>query len=163
MRVISLLSILFVLSAFAETSNINFTGVFVELVQTYIVGYMDGNSCTTDGGDWDADMEICFFNAQNTARVQESETGMSLLIDTIGGNAHSCVFEGPVTTVLPEAVVSEVEAGYYDDTTQSYVQGICRVTVKFQSADTVMVETNGKCSEFCGMRAMLEMGPANRQ
>lgn len=136
-------------------------GTFVEPTQTFVVSYQEASDCTTDGGDWDAEMEMCFFDAANTAKVSATADGLYLTVDTVGSNAHQCYFEGAVTKTTATTVVSEVEAMVWNGT--DFEAGTCEVTVTFENDDTVNVSNNGKCQEFCGARAWLSFGPATRQ
>jgi hypothetical protein len=101
---------------------------------------------------------MCFFDIENTVEVSGDSQGYKLVVATWGSNAHSCVFEGQVTQVLPQALVSEVPTEVYRD--GDFVPAVCEVTVSYENDETVNVSTNGNCQEWCGARAWLEMGPA---
>lgn len=137
-----------------------YVGKYVEEVQTFVVGYTNAADCTSDNGDWDAEMELCFFFVDNEVVVSGNANGYTMTVATWGSNAHSCVFEGPATKVLPNALVSEVPTEIYEYETGEWVPATCEVTVNYGEPETIDVTTNGNCQEFCGMRASLEMGPA---
>lgn len=139
-------------------NSIAYVGKFVEPVQTFVMGYETEADCQGDNGDWDSEMELCFFPIENEVFVTETTDSYALEITTWGANAHSCMFEGDVTRVLPNALISEVPVEIWVN--DAWVPAICEVTLNYSDSQTVEVSTNGNCYEFCGMRASLEMGPA---
>lgn len=157
--IFGLITLLIAANIFAVTSDgMTYLGLFAEPTQTFIVGYTEEAACVSDQGNWDSEMEMCFFDVENTVEVKGDSEGYSLDIVTTGSNAHSCWFEGKVTQVLEKALVSEVPAETFNGT--DWEPAICQVTVSYENDETVNVSTNGKCQEFCGARAWLEMGPA---
>lgn len=159
-HLIGLLTLVLAANLYAVANGgMTFIGTYVEPTQTFVVGYTAEAPCLEDGGDWDTDMEMCFFDTENTVEVSADAQGYSLVIATWGSNAHSCVFEERVTQVLPNALVSEVPTEIYNGDGQ-WVSAKCVVTVTFENDETLNVGTNGNCQEWCGARAWLEMGPA---
>ena len=152
-------SLIIAANLYAAISNgMTYIGTYAQPGQTFMMGYMDQATCVEDRGDWDTDMELCFFDIEQIVEVTGSSQGYNVVVATWGSNAHSCVFEGAVTEVLPNALVSKVPTEVYENGT--FVPGVCEVTVTYENDVTVNVSTNGKCQTFCGARAWLEMGPA---
>lgn len=149
------------LFATVHDSTADLLGNFEEPTMTFIIGYEDASACSNDNGDWDAEMEMCFFNTENTIEVSANANGLFLSIATVGSNAHQCYFEGSVTKTTSSSLISEVESMVWNG--DDYVPGKCIVTATYENADTVSVSTNGQCQEYCGARAWLEFGPATRK
>jgi hypothetical protein len=160
MKTISVFVSILLFSTFSFAQDFQ-TGTFVEPTQTFVISYMNEADCSADSGSWDNEMEMCFFDVENEATVSKKEEGLFLDIVTTGSNAHSCWFEGPVTSQSENTLVSAVEAMVWNG--DDWTNGTCEVTVTYEDADTVNVSTNGQCQEFCGARAWLEMGPAIRK
>ena len=157
--IITVVTLIIAANLYAVVSNgMTYLGTYSQPGQTFVVGYFEEAACVQDNGDWDAEMEMCFFDIENTVEVSGDSQGYKLVVATWGSNAHSCVFEGQVTQVLPQALVSEVPTEVYRD--GEFVPAVCEVTVNYENDETVNVSTNGNCQEWCGARAWLEMGPA---
>ncbi|MCO5142040.1 MAG: hypothetical protein M9962_03000 [Oligoflexia bacterium] len=158
--------VLLVLSTLGTASINHLFGTFSEPTQTFVVGYEDQASCDSDGGQWDTEMEMCFFDAENTVELKEENGKIKLLVDTIGSNAHSCSFEGEAVQTTASQFVSKVDSTEYDqDENGNWVEipVVCEVTVDFLDENSVTVDNNGKCREFCGMRAWLSVDKATRK
>ena len=144
-------------------------GVFAYAHHTGIVGYEDEKSCAADQGDWDQDMELCFFNVEDSVQVKKTQVPevFQLNVDTVGSNGHSCSFEGEATVQSNDLLMSSVKTEVWQENAQTgeweSVSATCEVTVKYADINTTAVSTNGNCQEFCGMRAILDIEEAKRK
>ncbi len=106
---------------------------------------------------------ICHFYASNTVAVSLKDQKFFLEVMTVGSNAHMCEFQGEVTSVKENTLVAAAEVELYNGETGGWDKDTCEVTVEYQSQNEVSVTNNGKCSEFCGARAGLNVGQAFRK
>ncbi|MCR9203729.1 MAG: hypothetical protein NXH75_04065 [Halobacteriovoraceae bacterium] len=154
----------FVTSTFA----FNFTGEFELKKQIYFHNYIQSHDCTADGGTWESEptdptLGFCFFDSADTVKVDKSENGYAVRVETIGTNAHSCYFEGEAKKVSHNQIHASAEAEYYDSDSDSLKLGICTVKVVYQTANKVDVMAEGPCQYFCGAKAWLEFVGAQRK
>lgn len=107
---------------------------------------IDQEDTTVTGGEgeeMDGPIE-CIVPADNTVTVEKSENDYQLSITTWGSNTHSCNFEGKAK-LDGDILVSEENI---------MEEGICRIEVKFLTADSVTVSSTGdSCRLLCGARA----------
>ncbi len=147
-------------------STIQPLGKYAEPTQTFIVGYEDQSSCEADGGQWDTEMEMCFFAVENTVELAEANGKLELTVDTVGSNAHECHFQGEAVKMSETEYVSKVNVTEFEQNDKGEwieVPAVCEVSMSFLDADSVAVGNNGKCSEFCGARAWLSVDKAIRK
>lgn len=154
-------------SSAAFTAELNMEGNFAFAHQTFVVGYEDEKSCLEDQGEWDKEMEMCFFPVEDTVQVKKAVGGFDIAVETVGSNAHMCGFEGPAQKTSDSTLLSSVKTEVWEENAQTgqweSVPAVCEVTVTYRDENTVSVENNGKCQEFCGMRAWLSIDEAKRK
>ncbi len=122
--------------------------------------YSGKAACEADQGRWDGDEDggFCIFTgAEDSVDVKAGEKGLSVAIDTITTNGHTCSFESDSAVQSGNKIVAQAksEAGIDD--------GDCEVTVTYLDENTVSVDENGKCKSFCGARATLFINQAIRK
>lgn len=165
----SILAMFLLISAVssAQAENLNYAGQFSSPHKTFIVGYEDERSCNIDKGEWDREVQMCLFDASDEVTIERwADGGLSMNIETVGQNGHSCGFASGAKEVKPGLLVGSAETEvfrYNEETKQSEpVKAICEVYVSYSDSNTVSVEDNGNCTEFCGARAALIIGEAKR-
>ena len=150
-----------------QATEINYFGQFSMAHKTAVYGYDTKKACEKDDGEWLTEDEICVFDASDDLTVTPSNQGANLIINTIGGNAHMCSFEGAATVKSANELISQVETEVYEYNSETkqgeFVKAICEVTVTYKDSDTASVSNNGKCQEFCGARAHLYIEDAKRE
>ena len=163
---ISLLALF--LSASASANWFTGVGEFSYPHEIAMVGYADEAGCREDGGKWED--EFCFFSVEDSVKVEFTDAQAMeyyVTVDILSTNAHTCSFEGLAKWVGPLTLVASSETDDWQEGENGeegkFVPVTCEVTVKYLDGNRVNVSNNGKCSNFCGARAMLEIEEAKRK
>lgn len=122
------------------------------------MNYESEEACKGDNGRW-AD-GLCFMDASDEVVVKKTGDEYEVSVDTITTNGHSCGFEGTGQWTM-EGILASTPSQAWDG--DKFVPVTCEVLLSFVDGNTVNVSNNGQCSEFCGMRASLEISGAKRK
>jgi len=135
------------------------TGSFSEVKGSYVMIPFQ-KDCEEDGGQWDAEAEICLVQVADEIRISKKEEKYSVQIVTWGGNLHSCAFEGPAKKIGKDKLQSTVEGAVWGE--NDWEEKDCVVDITFNDKNSVSVEANWACQIYCGMRAVLNIENASR-
>ena len=137
-------------------------GIYSQPGQTFVIGYETQISCEGDNGNWDFESGMCLFDVEDSVQVQGSKSSLSVVVETVGSNAHSCQFESETAERLPTGeVLAKAPGSSWDG--DEWKDGICEVRVSPLKNNSVSVSSNSFCREYCGARAVLQIEKATRQ
>jgi hypothetical protein len=161
-----ILAVAIAITCNVHAGEIDFVGQFSMPRKTAMFGYDNKQACVADKGEWLTEDGICMFDSSDDVKVEDTASGLTMKVETIGTNAHSCGFEATAQVkdfnVLVGALETEVHR-YNEETKESeWVKAVCEVTLTYKNSDVVKVDNNGNCQEFCGMRAQLYIDEAKR-
>ncbi len=77
-----------------------------------------------------------------------SENSYILMIQKVGTNARSCLYQAQAFPINQVQMISNIED--------------CEVTVGYTSPTNLAIMTNGQCSDFCSANAKLETSDVRR-
>lgn len=142
-------------TTFAKASY-NFPGFYSEPASTWTYSH-DRALCERDGGTWSPaenqeESDLCVYHLANTVKIHFRNRSLDygVAIQTVGSNGDMCSFEGTGILKGKSLVV------------KSKVHSACVLDVTFSEANTIEVNNNGKCSDFCGINAWLRVDAAKR-
>jgi len=122
------------------------------------MSYENEASCTADKGEWEDG--LCFMEASDDISVKKNGDEYDVSVFTITTNAHMCQFEGKGVWTQ-DGILASAPTEIWDG--EKSVPAVCEVLLTYVDGNTVDVSNNGQCSEFCGMRASLEISGAKRK
>lgn len=154
---------IFVFATLAYAEELNYSGYFSWEHEVILLGYENETSCTDDGGAW-IEEGLCSFPGEDSVTVG---TDLHVSIETVTTNAHMCSFEAQGVLAGPNLLIVSAPATEYeyDEETGEYIEVpvTCVVDITYQNGNQLSVMSNGKCSEFCGANAWLEIENAYRK
>lgn len=127
-------------------------GKFEVVRPLFMHGY-NSKSCRADGGVYVGD-GLCKWEKGGGSNVQitATETNFDLIISSVGTNGHTCDFSGKASLISAYHLISK----------ESSDEGQCAVNVFFTSENTISIQTNGECREYCGANMALDEENLNR-
>jgi len=149
-----LIPILIILSSHKVLAAPSYEGRYHAAKHIYMVGYMSEAECQSDGGEWLE--EHCFFATYDELTIDADK----IVIETIGHNAHTCVFEESFTQQDAQTLISKVEVTDYSD---EILNCEVRVTTNDEWMSAKVSATGEGCHFFCGMRSVLDIESAIKQ
>lgn len=151
----------------ANAGNIKPSGKFVVPHEIAMFGYEDKAGCESDQGNWNADMQACFFETADSVVIsRRSSKKFRVTVSTVVTNGNSCEFSSKNLKWVSGDTMEAVEkAENYDivgaDGQPAMVD--CKVTLTFKDSNTVSVNsTFEECRAFCGHSADLTIEDAIR-
>ena len=109
-------------------------------------------------------MEMCFFDTENTAKITIQNNRLSVIVETVGSNAHMCLFESESAESLSNgSILAKAESSIWNG--DDWEKETCEVLVSpiDGSTQSISISSNSYCQDFCGARAWLEIEKATRK
>ena len=134
--------------------NANVEGTYKHVRPFAVFNYQE-QDCKEEGGSFDDG--VCFFkDGGSTIEIKNNTKGsFDLSITSVGTNFHFCDYQGEATQAGPKRLTS-------NDFNAEY-PGTCELNVFVTSKDTIAIETNGKCQDYCGANMSLDIENATRK
>lgn len=145
------------------------SGSFTKEVDVIGITYDNQSLCESDKGIW-SEEEFCVFKSENKLSVKpiEGTKKYEVEISTITTNFHTCDYSGEGQAVVSDDSIkiktSQPSTDYEQNEKGEYVavDVMCELEIIYQG-EFASVTSNGKCSDFCGARAFLEISQAQRK
>lgn len=140
----------------------DFTGAFQKAKEIYFFSYPTQSSCTADEGQWDSEIESCYFSTYDEVQVKKVTNSLyDVEVNTIGTNGHSCTFSATASPLKSNSLRAAAQATVIDESGE-WQPATCEVFLYYVGS-SISVEDNGNCREYCGARAQLYIEGARKK
>jgi hypothetical protein len=139
-----LFSLLFVSFSFSAMA-LEIDGTYKAVRPVFSVGYTK-KACIESRGKYQGDGVCLFENGGAETQIKSNERNFDIKLTSVGTNFHTCDYEGTAILNQDRKLVSNDKG----------TGGECELTITFKTDDTIGIEANGKCQEYCGANMYLD-------